>query len=146
MLPALLAAQLAGCSGTTRPSATVTGASLGERTPDAVVVEFEIKTDNPNNIELPMRDVVYSLSVDGRRVFSARRNALATMPREGTQTIKIPAVIPLGEGGVSADVHRYTLRGSVFYSLPSQLADVLFDSKLSRPSVGISDRGDIDLR
>ncbi|VAX36201.1 hypothetical protein MNBD_PLANCTO03-943, partial [hydrothermal vent metagenome] len=31
-------------------------------------------------------------------------------------------------------------------SLPSQLADVLFDAKLSRPSVGISDEGEIDLR
>lgn len=140
------AALLGGCSGTAKPHAVVVDATIRERSPQAAVIEFVIETANPNDTELPMRDVVYTLSLDGRRVFSGRRNAQATMPRAGTQRLTIPAVVPLGEGGVTADVHRYTLRGRVFYSLPSQLADVLFDAKLSRPSVGIGDAGEIDLR
>lgn len=139
-------AGLTGCSGTAKPTALVGDAAIRDRTPEAAVVEFVVETANPNDIELPMRGVVYSLSVDGRRVFSGRRDAQATMPRGGSQTITIPAVIPMGEGGVTPGVHRYSLRGRVFYSLPSQLADVLFDTKLSRPSVGISDDGEIDLR
>lgn len=143
---------LGGCSGTSAPGAVVVDARLREKTAEAAVVEFVIETSNPNNIELPMRDVVYTLSIDGTRVFSGRRDAQATMPRGGTQRITIPAVVPMGEGGVGVEggvvpgVYRYTLKGRVFYSLPSQLADVLFDAKLSRPSVGISDEGEIDLR
>lgn len=137
---------LGGCSGRASPGAVVVDAQLREKTAEAAVVEFVIETTNPNDIELPMRDVVYSLSVDGHRVFTGRRDAQATMPRGGTQRITIPAVVPMGEGGVMPGVYRYTLKGRVFYSLPSQLADVLFDAKLSRPSVGISDEGEIDLR
>jgi hypothetical protein len=137
---------LGGCSGTARPTATVTDATIRDRSADAAVVEFVIEAANPNDIELPMREVVYTLSVDGKRVFSGKRDAQATMPRAGMQTIRIPAVVPLGEGGLTADLHRYTLRGTIYYSLPSQLADVLFDAKLSRPSVGVADEGEIDLR
>jgi hypothetical protein len=140
------AAVLTGCSGAAKPDAVVTDAALRDRTPEAAVVEFTVEATNSNTIELPMRAVVYSLSIDGRRVFSGRRDAQATMPRGGAQTITIPAVIPMGEGGVMPGMHRYSLRGRIFYSLPSQLADVLFDTKLSRPSVGLSDDGEIDLR
>ncbi len=140
---------LGGCSRRATPSAVVTDASIHSRTAEATVVEFVIETTNPNDIELPMRDVVYTLSIEGERVFSGRRDAQATMPRGGTQQITIPAVVPMdvgGEGGVMPGVYRYTLKGRVFYSLPSQLADVLFDAKLSRPSVPIADEGEIDLR
>ena len=139
-------ALLGGCSGTASPAMSVTDASIRERTDEAAVVEFVVEASNPNDIELPMRAVVYTLSVDGRRVFSGRRDAQATMPGEGTQTIRSPAVVPCGEDGVTPGVYRYTLRGRVYYSLPSQLADVLFDSNVSRPSVGIGDEGEIDLR
>ncbi len=149
---------LGGCSRRATPSAVVTDASIHSRSAEAVVIEFVIETTNPNDIELPMRDVVYTLSLDGDRVFSGRRDGQATMPRGGTQQLTIPVVVPMdvgdvggvggegGEGGVVPGVYRYTLRGRVYYSLPSQLADVLFDAKLSRPSVMISDEGEIDLR
>jgi hypothetical protein len=137
---------LGGCSGSASPSAVVIDASIRDRTAQAAVVEFVIETANPNDIELPMRDVVYTLHVDGQRVFRGRRDAQATMPRGGTQRLTIPAVVPMGEGGVTSGLHTYVLRGRVYYSLPSQLADVLFDAKLSRPSVGIRDEGEIDLR
>ncbi|MDQ7013246.1 MAG: LEA type 2 family protein [Planctomycetota bacterium] len=137
---------LGGCSRRATPSAVVTDASIRDRTAEAAVIEFAIETTNPNDIELPMRDVVYTLSIEGERVFSGRRDAQATMPRGGTQEITLPAVVPMGEGGVMPGVYRYTLKGRVFYSLPSQLADVLFDAKLSRPSVMIADEGEIDLR
>jgi hypothetical protein len=146
-LLALAAALLTGCSGRTPPTVSVTGATLRDRSPEAAVVEFVIEARNPNDIELPMRQVVYTLSVDGRRVFEATRDAQATMPRNGVQTITIPAVVPLrGERAVEPGLLPYRLSGRIYYSLPSQLADVLFDAKLSRPNVGISDRGEIDLR
>lgn len=141
---------LGGCSQRETPGAVVTAASIQDRTSGAAVVEFAIETTNPNDIELPMRDVVYTLSIDGERVFSGRRDAQATMPRGGTQRISIPAVVPMdggsGGGGVAPGVYRYRLTGQIYYSLPSQLADVLFDAKLSRPSVPIVDEGEIDLR
>lgn len=137
---------LCGCSGTTPPRALVTDARLREKSAEAAVVEFVIEASNPNNVELPIRDITYTLSVDGRQVFSGKREAMATMSRGSTQSVTIPAVVPMGEGGVEAGVHRYSLRGLLHYSLPTQLADVLFDSNLSRPGVAISDVGEIDLR
>lgn len=139
------AAGLTACSGHAQPRAVVADAALRETTPEAAVVEFLVETANPNDIELPMRRVSYSLSVDGRRVFSATRDAMATMPRGGTQTITLPAVIPMGPEGVAPGLHTYRLSGRIYYSLPSQLADVLFDARLSRPDVSISDEGEIEL-
>lgn len=140
---------MVGCSGTTKPSATVTDATIRSRTAEAAVIEFVVETSNPNDIELPMRDVVYTLSLDGRRVFSGRRDAQATMPRGREQRITIPVVVPMRDGGdrgVEPGVYGYRLTGHIYYSLPSQLADVLFDAKLSRPKISISDEGEIDLR
>jgi len=144
---------LTGCSGRATPGAVVTSANIRNRTADAAVVEFVIETTNPNDIELPMRDVVYTLNVNGKKVFSGRRDAQATMPRGGTQQIIIPAVVPMrgpesqgGKGALVPGVYTYRLTGRIYYSLPSQLADVLFDAKLSRPSVGISDKGEINLQ
>lgn len=147
----VLGVVLGGCSNRAAPGAVVTAFEVTSRSAEAAVVEFDIEMANPNDIELPMRDVVYTLSLDGERVFSGRRDAQATMPREGTQWITIPAVVPMqlgpdDETGVAPGVYRYRLTGRVYYSLPSQLADVLFDAKLSRPSVGIVDEGEIDLR
>ena len=147
----LLVTMLSGCSGRAQPGAVVTSANIRNRTADAAVVEFVIETTNPNDIELPMRDVVYTLNVNGKRVFSGRRDAQATMPRGGTQQIIIPAVVPMrggedGKTGLEPGVYTYRLSGRIYYSLPSQLADVLFDAKLSRPSVGISDKGEINLQ
>ncbi|MFG0260433.1 MAG: LEA type 2 family protein [Phycisphaerales bacterium JB041] len=149
----LIASALSGCSGQASPGAVVTSANIRNRTAEAAVVEFVIETTNPNDIELPMRDVVYTLNVNGKRVFSGRRDAQATMPRGGTQQITIPAVVPMqgaegqeGRAGLAPGVYTYRLTGRIYYSLPSQLADVLFDAKLSRPSVGISDSGEIDLQ
>ncbi|MBK7403296.1 MAG: LEA type 2 family protein [Phycisphaerales bacterium] len=137
---------IGGCSGTASPRAVVTDASIRERSAEAAVVEFVLEAANPNDVELPIRDITYTLSLDGREVFSGRREAMVTMPREETQRVTIPAVVPMGEGGVEAAMHRYSLRGVMHYSLPTQLADVLFDAKLSRPSVAFGDEGEIDLR
>lgn len=143
---ALSAALLAGCSSAAPPRATVTDARLRDRGPEAAVVEFVIGTENPNDIELPLRDITYTLSLDGQQVFSGRREAMATIPRHGSQSVVIPAVIPMGEEGVAPEMHEYTLSARVRYSLPSQLADLLFDTNVSRPSVSLTDRGQIDLR
>jgi hypothetical protein len=143
-----IAAALLGvaCSGARAPRATIADARLRERGEDAAVVEFVIEAENPNDIELPIRDISYTLALDGRQVFSGKREALATIPRHGTQRVVIPVVVPMGENGVSPDLYRYSLRGRMRYSLPSQLADVLFDAKVSRPGVSIGEEGEIDLR
>ena len=137
---------VSGCSNTKAPRATISDGRLRDRSAEAAVVEFVIEASNPNDIDLPIRDISYTLNLDGRQVFTGVRQAMATIPRHGTQRVAIPAVIPLGEGGGEPGVHRYSLRGRLRYSLPSQLADVLFDAKISRPGVSIGDEGEIDLR
>ena len=137
---------LTGCAGHKRPGVVVSDATLADRSQRAAVVEFVIDATNPNEYELPVRSIVYSLSIDGQSVFSTRREGLVSLPRHGSESITIPAVVPMGESGIQPGVHAYTLTGIVRYSLPSKLADVLYDSRISRPSVAITDRGTIDLR
>ena len=137
---------LTGCSGHQRPTMGISHAALADRSPTAAVVEFVIDAANPNDFELPVRSIVYSLSVDGQSVFSTRREGLVSLPRHSSESITIPTVVPLGESAIEPGVHAYTLTGTVQYSLPSKLADVLFDTHILRPSISITDHGTIDLR
>ena len=146
MLVALVLAAV-GC-GHTPPTFEVVGARLAERTDDGVVLEFDLDATNTNQDELPLEVASYSLSIDGKRVFTGRRSPEATLHRFGTQRITLPAAIPL-EAPADADalttgLHRYRLEGSITYLAPGVLADVLFDARVYRPSTRFSDQGQID--
>ncbi len=148
-MPALLALVLAvvGC-GHTPPTFEVVGARLAERTDDGVVLHFDLDATNTNQDELPLEVANYSLSIDGKRVFTGRRSPEATLRRFGTQRITLPAAIPLedpAEGdALTTGLHRYRLEGSITYLAPGVLADVLFDARVYRPSTRFRDQGQID--
>ena len=144
MLMALLAG--VGCSSYSAPTLNITGVRVAEETPDGLVLEFSIDAANRNDVELPLREVRYALSLDGKEVFRGVRSPEAALRRLGTQTIKIPAVIALGEGVPRpTGKQRYTIDGTLAYTTPGQLAQVLFDIKVRRPRVGFGDQGEVDL-
>ncbi len=141
----MLLVGLGGCSSHQPLSVHISDGRLTEQSEKAAVVEFTLTAANPNDFELPVRSVEYALAVDGKQVFSTSRAGLMSVPRKGEVSLRIPAVIPLEEAGIEPGEHGYTLSGRVFYSLPGKLADVLYDAKLSRPNVSISDTGTIEL-
>jgi len=141
-----LAALGAGCTGASAPRLEHAAASVTERTAEGVALSFSIDAYNDNDIALPLRDVVYTVSLDGREVFRGTRSAEATLRRKGVQQLKLPAVIALAPGEVSpSGMQEFELRGTLTYVTPGKLAEVLFDSGVRVPSVGFATEGQVDL-
>lgn len=139
----------AGCSTTKAPKVDVRGASISERSSEAVVVEFDLHLVNPNNAPLELLEMHYSLNVDGRRVFEGRRDAQATLPSGGEWTLRVPAVIPFDQAGWNSATPaqvRYDVDGSLVYSAPGPLAEILLDAGIWRPKAGFSSEGELKLR
>ena len=137
-----LAAALSGC-GTRPPTMVVVDAKVTDRTADGVVVSFLIAGENPNDDELPLRSVRYSLEIDGEQVFTGERSAESTLRRRGVQTITLPASIPME--AVEPGVRRYRFSATLEYLARGRLPELLFDLGASRPTVHFTDAGEIVL-
>lgn len=136
---------LGGCSGLREPTFKVSGVGVTEESAEATVLTFRVTGENTNGEALPLREVRYSLSLDGRRVFSGQRSAEATLQRFGTQTIDLPATVLASNGGdaLSGEV-PYTLSGEVVYEVPGTIAEVLFDAQIRRPTARFAQSGRLD--
>ncbi len=135
------AAGLVGCSSVQTPTIQVVDARVVEQTPEGVTLEFTLEGNNPNSASLPLREVSYALEVDGRRVFSGRRSAEATLRRLGDQRFLLPAVVPSSDATGSLEGSEYRLAGTAVYLAPGAIAEILFDSGLSRPTVSFAGTG-----
>ncbi len=135
----------AGCSSVSSPRLSVVDASPGEVTGEGRVVVFQIEAENRNDRELPLREVRYRFSIEGREVFRGVRSSEASVRRFGRQTFRLPVVLRDEDiEGLRGRV-RYSLRGEVTYLAPGALAETLFDTGVSRPKTSFSDDGVIDL-
>ncbi len=143
LLAALPAAVLAGCSSYSDPTLSITGAEILEQSPAATVVQFTIEAQNANEVELPLTAIRYTLSKDGRQLFSAQRSPEATLRRIGTQSFTIPAVIDNAQ--VPPGPQTYTLQGTLEYITPGSIAQILFDAGVRRPSVGFAEQVEVNL-
>lgn len=136
-LGACMALLASGC-GYQSPTIEVKSASVVESTDRHTLVNFSIEATNPNAIALPLRKLDYTVSVGGGTPFSGVRSPEATLPPGGTRTITFPAVLPAGAAAGS-----YTLNGTLLYITPGQIAEILFDTGVSRPTVGFAGQGAI---
>ena len=142
-----LAPALVGCESYSAPVLSMAKAQPLERTPDGCSMLFTLDARNDNEEALPLRTVEYRLDLNGREVFSGTRSAEATLRRQGTQQLRLPAMValtpdtPTFAGGVA----KYHLTGSIYYVTPGRLAETLFDSGVHTPSVSFAFDGDIDL-
>jgi LEA14-like dessication related protein len=136
---------LAGCAGTSAPTFNVTAAQALERTPDGVSVVFDVAAQNDNDDPLPLREVEYTLDINGQRAFAGTRSAEATLRRNGSQTIRLPAVVNLARVGEITGPARYRLSGTVKYVTPGQLAEIFFDTGVRIPTASFSGEGEVDL-
>jgi hypothetical protein len=121
---------------------------------EGYVLTFTLLGENPNKSPLPLRQVSYSLSLDGKHVFQGTRSAQATLPAKGSQALTLPVSIPndvgAGKGaeGAGADEPppagakaKYRIAGSIEYQLPGSIAELLFDSQIRRPKAGFGESG-----
>lgn len=133
---------LAGCSTYTDPRLDVTRARVVERTDAGVVIDFFVDATNPNEVPLPLREVRYTLELDGKPVFTGFRSPESTIRRFGTQPITLPAVVRAEDaGGLSAGTAVYRLSGTLTYTTPGEIEEILFDNSIRRPTVSFADEG-----
>ncbi len=136
---------LGACTSYRAPTLTIVDARVTDISDDAIVVMFTIDAQNTNDVEIPLQEAKYTLTLDGRRVFEGYRSPQATLQRRGTQRIHLPAVIPIPKDGPApTGSHRYRLGGTLVYVTPGEFAELLFDAKLRRPKVRFSYGGTID--
>lgn len=141
----LAAASLAGCSYKP-PSLRVTDARVTERTEQGFVVLIGVEAENRNEIELPLREVRYSVTLEGGGTFNGVRSPEASLRRLGTQKISFPAVFPLAPGAaLPTGTVRCDVSGTLGYISPGEFAQVLFDSGVRRPSVSFRGEVPVDL-
>lgn len=134
-----------GCAANKAPSFVVKDASLVERTERATVISFAIEGTNPSDAELPLVEAEYRVTRnDGGVAHGARRSPEVVLPRRGSQVFRVPVVFEHGEGGPLMEV-GYTLSGTVVYQVPGAIAELLFDSRVRRPSVSFAETGRLDL-
>lgn len=141
LIPLLLAisgaALLAGCSDTA-PRLNVVGVREVERTAQGTVLAIDIDAENANDVAMPLREIAYSISINGRPVFTGTRSPEATIRRFGTQRLTVPAVV---SGGIGTTSGLYEVRGDLEYVAPGRLAEILFDTGVRTPSASFVGRG-----
>ena len=137
---------LTGCTSYRAPEFAVNAVRPTDRTDEGVAMEFVLDAKNENDVALPLREVDYTVELDGRTVFKGTRSAEATLRRLGTQQVTLPAVVNLAtEHPRTTGRVPYRIFGSVTYVTPGQLAEVLFDTGVRVPSVGFSQSGEVDM-
>ena len=124
------------------PRVSVAGAQITATSTEAIVVTFDLLVANPNARTLELDELRYTLTIEGREVYTGRRRAGANLSILGEQRIALPAVVPATEA--SATPLPCTLRGWLRYRTPGQIAQRLFDTGVRRPKVGFRYDGRIE--
>ncbi len=142
----ILAAPLVGCSSHRAPTLIVSDVKVVDRTSDGVVLRVSINAENRNEIELPLREMRYTLKLSDGSQFSGVRSAEASLRRLGTQTITVPASFPIAQGAAAWDgAAKYEFSGDLSYITPGEFAQVLFDTGVRRPSVSFRSEGTVEM-
>jgi len=123
----LLAA--AGC-GHTRPTVEVRGVEVRSNGPDGSVLAFTLVATNPGDEILPLKRVDYRVELNGREVYSGFRAPETTLSPNGVRTIVLPAAIA---GPLTAAPGDYRVEGTILYTKPGQIAELLFEAGIDRP-------------
>lgn len=141
---ASIALVLSGC-GYSAPTLRVAEVRLHERTAEGMVVMVSIDADNRNEVELPLRDVDYTVTLDNGWSFSGTRSPEASLRRLGTQRFQFPAAFAFPEGQTPSGPINVAVSGRVGYTAPGRLAQDLFDAGIRRPSASFRGTGLISL-
>jgi len=137
-LTALLIAALAGCSTYPSPKLAVTDARVTEKTDAGCVITFSVDATNSAEIALPLKTLDYAVYLNDVEVFRGTRSPEATLRRYGTQKITFPAVVA---GQTPAPGTSYRVEGTLGYIAPGEIAAILFDYDIERPTVPFSAAG-----
>ncbi len=140
-----LGAGLTGCSWHSEPALVVSEAIVSEETDTAVVLRFTIEAENVNDVELPLKRARYVVLLNGDRVFTGDRSPEATLPREGSHQLVLPASIARDAFAGLEPPIRYELKGTLTYTAPGEIAELLFDTGVRVPTMNFRRTGELAL-
>ncbi len=142
-------AVLTGCSRYRAPRITLGSVSVAEITDEALALQINLDLQNPNTTALGLDELRYTITVDGTLAFVGRRAAGRTLSSLETRRLTLPGVIDFETIGWSPSSGprqvRYTVRGSLWYQTPSEIAQLLFDTGMRRPKVRFGIDGQLTL-
>ena len=137
-IAAVLASVMGGCSSYPSPTLTVTDARVTQTTDAGSVITFNVDATNSAEVALPLKTLDYAVYLNDREVFRGTRSPEATLRRFGTQKISFPAVVA---GPVPTAGTAYRVEGVLGYVAPGEIAAILFDYDIERPTVGFRAEG-----
>ncbi|MBK9188443.1 MAG: hypothetical protein HUU18_06725 [Phycisphaerales bacterium] len=131
ILLALAVGVLGGCSSHPSPKLTVAHAAVGAQSDAGTVVNITLNAANTGPKAVPLRDVRYSVRVEGGPEFEGVRSAQTTLNRYGTATIVLPAAFtsPIPAGA------RLIVSGTVVYVPPGTISQTLLEAEIVEPTV-----------
>jgi LEA14-like dessication related protein len=134
---------LTACSSYSAPKLSLAEAKVTERTDQGLVLQFTLNGENSNEVPLPLRQARYSVYLDGKKVFTGYRSPEATLRRFGVQPLQLPAAFSLAQA--PQGLSHFRIEGELSYVTPGEIAQILFDASVRRPTVGFSAQGTVDL-
>ncbi len=102
-------------------------------------VEAVLQLTNRSAIDLPLRNVTYTISVSGLDDFKLTEPARRTIPASETQTVTLAAAFPAAVNGRS-----WRVSGRIEYQPPKTFIENLAEESLPLPSVSFSASGKFD--
>jgi LEA14-like dessication related protein len=137
------------------PDFEVMSAEVTQETEEGYVVTFTLKGHNSNYFAMPLHTVDYSLSLDAKRVYSGQRITEATLPRRGSQTVRLPVPVKLGDSAKAEALLtdtatdqgdlNYRLVATFIFEVPGSIAEVLFDNDIRKPSHTFASSGTLEI-
>jgi len=116
---------------------TAVNVNLHERSAEGASYVITVELENPNDVDLPLKDCQYSLSVGDSKSNNLSINPKRTLPANGTQMVRMTASIP--EGGNGA----YRASGTITFEPPGEIRKILTESKVPLPFVSFNGEGQL---
>lgn len=136
------------------PDFEVMSARVTQETDEGYVVTFILKGHNSNAFAIPLHTVDYALALDSKQVYSGQRITEATLPRKGSQTVRLPVPIKRGESATAdamlaaestdADLN-YRLAATFVFEVPGSIAEILFDNDIRKPTHSFASTGTLEI-
>jgi LEA14-like dessication related protein len=96
----ICAALVAGCQSmqdmignAPKPTAHVIGASIRGLSLQNIVLLFDIEVENPYAVALPLADLGYTLTSNGKNFLEGSMKPTGTIPSHGKQVLQVPATV-----------------------------------------------------
>lgn len=148
LLLAFIAA-ISGCSGFRDPVVTIVNASLTETSESAIGIGLHLELANSNSEPVELYEFTYAITINETGTYRGRWAASATLPANGSRQLVIPAVVRYDQLGWTEDSMpaqaRFAITGTLLYIAPGDIAEILFDTGVRKPTVPFSGQGILKL-